>query len=274
MQLKNSSTYTSDHDSLKTSIVKVWDHKNLIWVFAKRDLQVKYAQTYLGLGWSIFKPLLGLFIYVFFFGFLMNWKTGNIPYAVYVLSGLVGWNLFTYIVSNGVTAANESTDLIKKIYFPKSILLLSKSLVGVVESLISLVLLIPFLVYYEVDLSWKIVFIPIVLFYNVVCGLVVTFIIASISIKKRDLLQVLPFLINMAIWFTPVFLSVQQFPQKVQFLFTINPIANVIDLWRWIFFDQINFQSIWLINAFIVLLLMTFAFYYYSSRENKLADHI
>jgi ABC-type polysaccharide/polyol phosphate export permease len=60
----------------------------------------------------------------------------------------------------------------------------------------------------------------------------------------------------------------------VQFLFTINPIANVIDLWRWIFFDQINFQSIWLINAFIVLLLMTFAFYYYSSRENKLADHI
>ncbi|MFT6166577.1 MAG: lipopolysaccharide transport system permease protein, partial [Vicingaceae bacterium] len=86
--------YTSSHDSLKDSILKSWKYRSLIWVFAKRDLRVKYAQTYLGIGWSIFKPLLALGIYVVF-GHLLNWSTNDIPYAVYVLSGLIGWNLFT-----------------------------------------------------------------------------------------------------------------------------------------------------------------------------------
>ena len=235
---------------------------------------MKYAQTTLGFWWGLFKPLFGVSIYVFFFGILLKWKTTNIPYPLYVLSGLIGWNLFSYIVSNGVSAIQESADLIKKVYFPKAILPLSKTVLGLVESLISMLLIIPLLFYYEIELSWNLIFIPLVLFFNVICGLAVTFFIASISIKRRDLIQVLPFLLNMAIWFTPVFLSVDLFPKRFQFIFEINPLANVIDAWRWTLLDGVNFEFIWIANFIIVSVLLVIGFYFYSKRENKFADFI
>src|SRR5690606_34489364 len=188
------SEYSPSQDSLPESIKTLWKHKALIWVFAKRDIQVKYAQTILGLGWSFFKPLLSLAIYVYFFGILLNWQSGHIPFPVYVLSGLISWNLFSYIVGNGVSSIFESTDLIKKIYFPKSILPLSKALVGLSEAMISLLLLIPLFLFYDLSLSWKILFLPFILIFNLLCGLTLAFLISSIAIVKRDLLQVLPFL--------------------------------------------------------------------------------
>mgnify|MGYP003646149857 CR=1 FL=1 len=271
---QGSITYSSRPDSFITSLVKLFEYKSLIWVFAKRDLQVKYAQTTLGFGWSVFKPFLGLFVYVFFFGFVLGWQTGNTPYPIYVLSGLLGWNLFSYILTNGVSALQESSDLIKKIYFPKSLLPLSKTLAGIVELLISFILLIPLFIYYEVEISWKVIFMPIVLIYNIICGLTVAFFVASVSVKKRDLLQVLPFLISMAIWFTPVFLSEAIFPSEFHFLFKINPVANVIDLWRWIFFSELTFKWYWLVNFGITFLALIYSFYLYSRVESKFADSI
>lgn len=273
MKTNTVTTYSSNNDSLKTSLVKVWEHKNLIWVFAKRDIQVKYAQTYLGFGWSILKPLLGLSIYAFF-GYLLKWSSGDIPYAAYVFTGLVGWNLFSYIIINGVSSVHESTDLIKKIYFPKSILPLAKSLVGLFEALISLLLVIPLLVYYEIGFSMKIIFIPIILLFNVACGLAVVFFVATISITNRDLLQVLPYLINLTIWLTPVFLLPSTFPEKFQFIFKYNPLANVIDSWRWVIFDGFEFQNTWGLNFASSILLLIVGFHFYARRESKFADSI
>jgi lipopolysaccharide transport system permease protein len=271
---QETTTYTPKSDSFVLSIKKLYKYRSLIWVFAKRDLQVKYAQTTLGFLWGLFKPLFGVFIYVFFFGILLNWKTTSIPYPLYVLSGLIGWNLFSYIVLNGVSAIQESADLIKKVYFPKAILPLSKTVSGAVESLISLLLIIPLLFYYQIELSWNLIFIPLVLFFNVICGLAVTFFIASISIKRRDLIQVLPFLLNMAIWCTPVFLSADLFPKRFQYIFEVNPVANVIDAWRWVLLDGVDFELTWIANFIIASVLLAIGFYFYSKRENKFADFI
>lgn len=273
MQLNETSFYSSERESLVVSFQKLWKFKNLIWVFAKRDIQVKYAQTYLGFAWSVFKPLVGVCIYAFF-GYLLNWSSGDIPYAAYVLTGLIGWNLFSYIIINGVSSIHESTDLIKKIYFPKSVLPLAKSLVGLFEALITLILVIPLLFYYDIGISLKLVFIPIVLIFNVACGLAAAFFIAAISIKKRDLLQVLPYLINLAIWLTPVFLSPNVFPKKFQSIFNYNPLANVIDFWRWVIFDGVEFQFVWTVNFAIIGLLLIAGFYFYSVRESNFADNV
>ncbi|MFT6167750.1 MAG: lipopolysaccharide transport system permease protein [Vicingaceae bacterium] len=137
-----------------------------------------------------------------------------------------------------------------------------------------MLLLIPLMVYYDIQLSIKIVFLPLILLFNIAFGLAVTFIVASISITKRDLLQVLPYLLNMAIWLTPVFLSSTIFPERFQFIFEFNPIANVIEMWRWVFFDEVEFKFVWAINIFICLVLMLLGFYLYSYRENKFADSI
>ena len=98
------------------------------------------------------------------------------------------------------------------------------------------------------------------------------FVIASIAVKKRDILQVLPFLLNMAIWFTPVFFTVSILPEKFKFLMNYNPLANMVELWRWVLFEEVEFQLIWAFNFLLVSIAAILGFYYYSRREANFTD--
>lgn len=264
---------TSEPDSFGEYFSKIWQFRNLIWVFAKRDLQVKYSQTFLGLTWTIIQPLTALIIYTFFFGFLLNWETGGIPYAIYVLSGLLGWNFFSYIANAGTFGLQESAHLIKKIYFPKSIIPLSKMTFALIELGISMVLLLPLLLYFGQSISWKIVFLPLVLIYNIALGLSFVFWISIFAYKKRDVLHLVPFILHFGIWFSPVFFSSTLLPEQYRFILDFNPMANVVQAWRWCLFGFGEFKWIWIVNLFIVLLLLLTGLYVYNKKENELADY-
>ena len=265
---------TSEPDSFADYFRKIWKYRNLIWVFARRDLQVKYSQTIIGLGWTLLQPLTALIIYTFFFGFLLNWKTGGIPYPVYVLSGLLGWNFFSYIVNSGTFGLQESSHLIKKIYFPKSVIPLSKMLIALVELGISLLLLIPLMFYFGQEISWKIIFLPLVLFYNTACALCLVFWISVFAYKKRDLLHLIPFLLYFGIWLSPVFFSNDILPSRYAFVLDLNPMANVIQSWRWSLFGFGEFKWIWGVNFVIVGGLLFWGMYVYNRRESELADYV
>jgi len=265
---------TPEPDNFADYFRKIWKYRNLIGVFAKRDLQVKYSQTVIGLGWTLLQPLTALFIYTFFFGFLLNWKTEGIPYPVYVLSGLLGWNFFSYIVNAGTFGLQESSQLIKKIYFPKSIIPLSKMLVALVELGISLLLLISLMFYFGQEISWKIIFLPFVLFYNTACALCLVFWISVFAYKKRDLLHLIPFLLYFGIWLSPVFFSNDILPYRYTFALDLNPMANVIQAWRWSLFGFGEFKWIWGVNFMIVMGLLFGGMYIYNKRENKFSDMI
>ena len=263
---------TSEPDSFKVYFHKIWRYRSLIWVFAMRDLKVKYAQTLIGVGWTIVQPLTALTIFTFFFGYILNMKSGNLPFTMYVLSGLLGWNFFSYIVSAGSMSVQESSQIIKKIYFPKSILPFSKVVVALVELLLTLFLLIPLMFYYGEGISWRIVFLPFVLVFNATCGLTLVFWVASFAYKKRDLFHLLPFIVYFGIWFTPVFFSGTFLPPKIQFLMDFNPMANVVNMWRWILFGEGTFQWIWAINFGIVSILCLLGMYYYNRKESDFSD--
>lgn len=265
---------TSEPDSFRTYFQKIWNYRALILVFAKRDLKVKYAQTFLGIGWSILNPLTALLIFTFFFGYVFKWDAGEIPFAVYVLSGLLGWNFFSYIVNAGSTSVQEASYTIKKIYFPKSILPLSKVLIAVVELVLSLVLLIPLMIYYDMMLSWKIIFIPFVLFFNALCALTLVFWIASFAYKKRDLFHILPFIVYFGIWFTPVFFSGNFLPRELQVFLDFNPMANVVGLWRWMLFGKTHFEWMWLLNFSIVFFVCITGMFYYNRKESQFTDFV
>lgn len=265
---------TSKPDSLRKYFQKTWNYRALILVFAKRDLKVKYSQTLLGVGWTLIQPLTGLFIFTFFFGILLNWKTEGVAYPVYVLTGLLGWNFFSFTVNYGTTGLYESSQLIKKIYFPKSIIPLSKMILGLVDLAISLLLLIPLLLYFGQSISWKIVFLPIVLFYNIICGMSLVFWFSAFAYKKKDLLHLIPFLLMFGIWFTPVFFSNDILPSKYTFLLDINPMSNVVQMWRWSLFDFGEFNWVWGINFLIVFILFVSGMYFYNVRESRFSDTI
>jgi lipopolysaccharide transport system permease protein len=265
---------TSKPDSFNHYLKKLWRYKALIWVFAQRDIKVKYAQTALGVTWTILQPLTALVIYTVFFGVIMNWSAGNIPFPLYVLSGLIGWNFFSYIIYSGSSSVQDASFTIKKIYFPKSILPLSKVVVAFVELVFSLFLLIPLMLYYGIPLSWHIVFLPFVLIYNTCCGLLLVFWVASFAYKKKDLFHLLPYIVNLGMWLTPVFFTGDFLPEKLRIITIVNPMANVVDLWRWLLFNNIDFNFIWVLNFMVILVLSVFGMFYYNKKEGEFADFV
>ena len=265
---------TSEPDTLRVYLAKLWQYRALIFVFAKRDLRVKYAQTWLGLGWTIVQPLTGLLIFSFFFGYVLQWKAEGLPYTLYVLSGLLGWNLFTYIVYQGMASVQESAQVIKKIYFPKAILPLSKVVVGLVELSVSLVLLVPLLVWYGQALSWRIVFVPIVLLFTVLMALFVVFLAASLSYRIRDLTHLVPFLMYFGIWVTPVFFTKTVLPKPIDMIWYFNPMAAVVEGWRWCLFADWPFDWHFAPALGSIVLLFAFGFYLYSQAESKFSDFV
>lgn len=265
---------TSKPDSFKVYFQRIWKYRALIWVFAKRDLKVKYSQTVIGLGWTLLQPLTALLIFTFFFGFLLNWKTEGIAYPIYVLSGLLGWNFFAYTVNSGTLGLQDSAQLIKKIYFPKSIIPISKMILGLVDLGFSLLLLVPLLIYFGQSISWKIIFLPVILFYNIICALGVVFWFSAFTYKKRDLLHLIPFILTFGIWFSPVFFSSDILPVKYVFLLDLNPMSNVVEMWRWALFDFGIFNWLWIVNFLIVLIFFMLGIYFYNRRENRFSDVI
>lgn len=265
---------SSKDDSFLVYLKKIWTYKALIWTFARRDIKVKYAQTFIGLGWSALQPLTAVFIYSFFFGVLLNWETSGLPFPVYVLSGLIGWNFFSYIIYQGSSSVQDAGATIKKIYFPKTILPFSKVVVASVELVISLILLIPLLIYYNVSLSWHVILFPFALLFNALCGLFPVFWIGNWAYKKRDLFHLLPYLVTFGIWLTPVFFSRTIFPQSMSFIVDLNPMANVIELWRWILFGYGTFNTIWIINFVIVTFGCIWGMYNYNKKENTFSDYV
>jgi len=264
---------TSEPDSLKVYLQKIWQYRALIWVFARRDLKVKYAQTWLGLGWTIFQPLTAFAIYTFFFGYILNWKTDGIDYPVYVLSGLLGWNFFSFIVSSGTYGIQESAHLIKKIYFPKTIIPLSKILFASIELGINLLLLIGLILIYQQSISWKIVFLPLVIVYNAICALTLVFLFSAVAYKKRDILHLVPFVLQFGIWFSPVFFSRTILPKQISFLMDLNPLANLIEMWRLCLFGFGEVKWLWFISLGLVLILFYLSLYLFSRVEYTLTDN-
>lgn len=265
---------TAKPDSIRQYFVKIWNYKVLIWVFAKRDLKVKYAQTALGITWSLINPVTATLLFSFFFGFLLNWETENLPFPLYVLTGLIGWNFFSYIVNAGVSSIQESSQLIKKIYFPKAILPLSKVLVALVELSITFAILIPVIIYYGQQISVKVILIPFLLLYNAMCALALAFWISAFAYKKRDVLHVLPFLVYFGIWVTPVFFSYNILPVIIGKYLWLNPMANVVNIWRYLLFDYGAFDIKWVLSFVLVFMLNIAGMYYYNIKENKFSDFV
>ncbi len=132
----------------------------------------------------------------------------------------------------------------------------------------------PLLLFYKIQISWHIVLLPLVILFNTFCGLVPVFWIAVIAYKKRDLFHLLPYLVTFGIWFTPVFFSSEMLPENLAFVMALNPMANVIDFWRWTLFNYGSFKVIWLLNMVFVMLLGLIGMYFYNNKESEFSDYV
>ena len=263
---------TAENDTLSEYLSKVWKHRAFVVVLAKRDLKVKYAQTMLGVAWTVVQPLVAMTVFTLFFSLLLDVKT-DYPYVLFVLSGVVCWNLFNYIFSHASSSLLNNQDLIKKVSFPKIVLPVSKMLVASVELGISLVPLFILLLWFKIPLGLNILWFPLILLAIMVFSLGVSLILAASTIRYRDLHHLIPFLVNFGIWFTPVFYPVSLIPDQYKDYLYINPMASFIGLFRWsLFADSVAPMAfLGLLTAIIFLI---FGVIYFKRVEDQITDTV
>jgi lipopolysaccharide transport system permease protein len=249
---------------------KVWKYRGLIITLARRDLKIKYAQTALGIAWSFLQPLTAVVVFSLFFSLLLNVDVGY-PYALFVISGVLCWNLFIYIFSHGSISLMNNQDLIKKLSFPKLILPTSKVLVALVEVCLTLILIVPMMIWAEIPVSLRILGLPIALAFTAIFGLGASLILSAATLRYRDLHHIIPFLVNFGIWFTPVFYPVSLIPQEYSDLIYLNPMASLIELMRWsLFGEELNLLA--LVGVMISVIVLLIGLVYFKRVEDKIVE--
>jgi lipopolysaccharide transport system permease protein len=209
---------------------ELWMFRELFFIFAWRDIKVRYKQTFVGVGWVVFQPLVNTVIFTIFFGNFAKIPSGSLPYPLFVLLGLIFWTFFSTSLSHAANSFIENTAILGKVYFPREILPLSSIAVGMVDFMVSTVLFIIVAIFYHVQFS--LAFLAMVLI-----GLLITIIsssglgllLASINVKYRDVRYILPYFLQMMIFVTPVIYPLGIMRPSFQTIVSLNPMAGVID---------------------------------------------
>lgn len=216
-------------------IKELWQYRELFYFFTWRDIKVKYKQTILGFAWAVLQPFFMMLIFSLFFGKALKVPSENIPYPIFVYSGLLLWNVFSSGLSGAGNSMVNNSNIIKKIYFPRLILPISSVLVSLFDFLMAFIIFIGMLFYYHTGLN-LFLFIP--LFILSIClTSIATFgigtLLAAYNIKYRDFRYIIPFMIQALLFITPVIYPVSIISQVwLKYVLAINPMYAAIELFR------------------------------------------
>lgn len=270
----SSTVISSKADSFLAYLAKIWRYRKLIGVLAWRDIKLRYQQTIAGWLWTILQPAMSVALFTFFFTYIIKIEDSIYNYPVMVWCGIVNWNFFSFIVINGGSVLINAQDLIKKVYFPKIVLIISKGLVGLADYFVSLFIITLLAIFLTPHFPKWIIVMPAVIILNILISLTVAIWVAALSVRYRDILQTIPHALNIGMWLTPVFYSSNLIPQSLEFMNYINPMNCIIQTTRWVFLGS----PLPTIEQFAVipgiLLLLIVGLYIFRYTEKNIADYI
>ncbi|MDH5604438.1 MAG: ABC transporter permease [Cyclobacteriaceae bacterium] len=248
------------------------DYRDLFYTLAWRDLRVRYAQTALGLLWAVIQPMATLLIFTLIFGRAIKVDTGNTPYPVFAMSGMLAWSYFSYVLSQSGQSVIGAQEMVKKVYFPRLVIPLSKAVTGFVDFLVALVFLVVLMLYYKVVPSSGVIYLPLFFFMNVLAALGVGIWLSALTVRYRDFQHVVPFLVQVGLYATPIAYPVSMIPANYQWLYHLNPMAGVVEAYRWSILGGEGLSVYtWLSMGVIGVLFIT-GLLYFKSVEKIMAD--
>jgi lipopolysaccharide transport system permease protein len=261
---------------LTTSFIdELWRYRELLYFFAWRDVKVRYRQAFLGAAWAVIQPLFNMVIFAVVFGRLAHVPSNGIPYPLFSYCALVPWTYFSSVVGLASGALTNNSGLITKVYFPRVLLPLATTLAGLLDFVIASVLLVAMMLYYHITPSWRLLLIPGVVLFMVLLTAGISMIVAAVSVRYRDVKYVLPFLIQIWLFATPVIYPSSIVPQRLRFLLALNPCWAVVDGFRACLFpgQPIDFKLL-SISIGVSFGIFAAAVYYFRKSEREFADII
>jgi lipopolysaccharide transport system permease protein len=210
----------------------IWRYRDLLFFLAGRDIKIRYKQTVLGVLWALIQPMVTLAVFTFIFGRLAGMPAGNVPYPLLVLAGLLPWQLFAAAFSNASGSLVANTHLISKIYFPRLLVPLSSVAVALVDFAVVLVLLVLMLAWWQFVPDWRVLLLPCFVLLTLVTALGTGLWLTALTVKYRDFRFVVPFLLQVGLFLSPVGFSSTNLPTW-RSLYSLNPMVGAIDGFRW-----------------------------------------
>jgi len=266
----------TNQKKLNLGIRELLRYKDLFIVLAYRDYKVRYAQTYLGFIWAFVQPAVTLLIFTLVFGKAAKIDTGDIPYPVFAIVGMSAWSYFSFVMSQSGSSIIGAQGMIKKIYFPRLVIPLSKALVGLIDYLIVFLFLIAVMWGYGYTVSGNILLLPIFFTINVLCALGVGIWLSALTIRYRDFQHIIPFAIQAGMYITPIAYPVDllmgKLPSWLMMIYYLNPMAGIVEGFRYSFLGLPFSNWYHWVSFGLVGLLFISGLFYFRKMEKVMAD--
>lgn len=259
---------------IKLDLGELLHYQELLYFLTWRDIKVRYKQTVLGAAWAILQPFMSMVVFTLFFGRLAKMPSEGIPYPIFVYAGLLPWTFFANAVSGSGNSLVGSAHLISKVYFPRIFVPTSKVMAALVDFAISALILLALMIYYQVQLTWNLAFIPIAVLLTIFAAFGVGTFLSSLNVKYRDFQYVIPFMIQFWMFCSPVVYPISLVPERWRWLLSLNPMAGIIDAYRSGFLGKsFDWQNL-AISSAVTLALLLIGISYFTKIERKFADII
>lgn len=259
---------------LNLDLKDLWAYRELLYFLTWRDIKIRYKQTAIGVLWALLQPVLTTAIFTVLFSNFARFDTGEIPYPLFALSGLMIW-LFVF---NSITFAANSfvsnTNLVTKIYFPRLIVPLAATLAALSDLVFSLAILIILMIYYGTNLSWQIALAPVFLVLAIVQTAAFGALFSALNVRFRDVKFALPFALQVWMLASPIFYPSNILSEKWRLIFAINPLTGILEGFRAALFGTKFDWTVIGISAASILILLLFSLFVFKRMEDDFADLI
>jgi homopolymeric O-antigen transport system permease protein len=252
---------------------ELWHYRELLYFLIWRDVKVRYKQTVLGAAWAILQPLSLMLVFSLFFGKLAKMPSDGIPYPLFSLCALLPWQLFANSLTESSNSLVGNQHLITKIYFPRLVIPISAVLAGLVDFAIAFLILIGLMFYYGVTPGWAVMTLPAFVVLTIISALGVGLWLSALNVKYRDVRYTIGFMVQFWLFATPVAYSSNLIPEKWRILYGINPMAGVVEGFRWALLGNArpSGQMLW-VSIAVVLVILVGGLYYFRRMEQEFAD--
>ena len=254
----------------------IWRYRELFYFLAWRDILVRYKQTAIGIAWALIRPLLTMVVFTVIFGKIAKLPADGAPYPILVFAAMLPWQFFANSLTESSNSLINNSNLIAKVYFPRLIVPSSAIVVSFVDFLVSGMILLGLMAWYDFVPSWRILTLPLWIAIAFAASLGVGLWLSSLNVQYRDFRYIVPFIVQFGLYISPVGFSSSIVPQKWQLLYSLNPMVGVIDGFRWAIIggESSLYLPGFLLSIGLVTLFLISGIWFFRKMERTFADVI
>lgn len=255
----------------------IWDYRELLTFLVWREIKVRYKQTVLGMVWIILQPVVSMVVFSLLFGRLLNVPSGGVPYPIFAYAALLPWNYFAGALSRSSTSLVGNAHLITKVYFPRLLIPISAVLSGLIDFAVAFLVLIGLMLYYRITPTLAVTLLPALVLLAMLTALGFGLWLSALNVRFRDINYVVPFLVQIWMFLTPVIYGSTLIPERFRFLLGLNPMTGVVEGFRWALLGQAASASqspgwIFALSLGIVTIALASGLVFFRGTERTFAD--